>query len=417
MTGFLNPENGGSMTEGFHVVSYERDRSRTTDIHFLNQEVAHQASQFHSSFPQYQRTPLERLKNLAEVLGVEEILVKNESYRFGLNAFKVLGGSFAIGKYLAKRLGKDLSELPFEVMTSEAVQKELGKLTFVTATDGNHGRGVAWTANQLGQKSVVYMPKGSAQERLDNIRKENSDASITDLRYDDTVRLASERAKEPDCVLVQDTSWDGYEEIPTWIIQGYTTMAQEVLEQMEEMGIERPTHIFLQAGVGSMPASLTGFFANVYSDNQPQICIVEPNKADCIFRTAKARDGKRHFVTEEMNTIMAGLACGEPCPIAWDVLRDYADHFISFPDYAAAKGMRILSSPVGDDRRVISGESGASAFGCAAEILSNPSLKEVREQLGLDKDSRLLFISTEGATDRKNYQAIVWDGRYESYQK
>lgn len=405
------------MTKGFHVVSYERDRNRTTDIRFLNQEVAQQASRFHSSFPQYQRTPLERLKNLAEVLGVEEILVKNESYRFGLNAFKVLGGSFAIGKYLAKRLGRDLSELPFEVMTSEAVQKELGKLTFVTATDGNHGRGVAWTANQLGQKSVVYMPKGSAQERLDNIRRENSDASITDLRYDDTVRLASERAKEPNCVLVQDTSWDGYEEVPTWIIQGYTTMAQEVVDQLEEMGIERPTHIFLQAGVGSMPASLTGFFANVYQDNQPQICIVEPNKADCIFRTAKARDGKRHFVTEEMNTIMAGLACGEPCPIAWDVLRDYADHFISFPDYAAAKGMRILSSPVGDDRRVISGESGASAFGCAAEILSNPSLEEVRKQLGMDEHSRLLFISTEGATDRKNYRAIVWDGRYESYQK
>lgn len=145
-----------------------------------------------------------------------------------------------------------------------------------------------------------------------------------------------------------------------------------------------------------MPASLAGYFTNVYTENKPVITVVEPNKADCLFRTAKAADGQMHFVTEEMNTIMAGLACGEPCPIAWEVLRGCADYFISFPDYAAAKGMRILSSPVGEDERIISGESGASAFGCVSEILLNPSLKALRDQLGLDENSRLLFISTEG---------------------
>ena len=407
------------MTEGFQIVSNRCDRS-ACDIRFLNQQVADKATAFHSSFPQYRPTPLRRLQALAGQMGVGEIFVKDESYRFGLNAFKVLGGSFAIGQYIAQRLGRDLSELPYSVMTSPEVKRELGELTFVTATDGNHGRGVAWTANQLGQKSVVYMPKGSAPERLENIRKENSDASITDLRYDDTVRLAKQRAEQPNCVLVQDTSWDGYTEVPSWILQGYTTMANEVREELERQQQESqqllaPTHIFLQAGVGSMPAALAGYFTNIYAQQKPIITVVEPNKADCIFRTAKAADGRLHFVTEGMNTIMAGLACGEPCPIAWEVLRGCADFFISFPDYAAAKGMRILSSPLPGDERIVSGESGASAFGCVMEILSNPALSSLREQLGIDSSSRLLFISTEGATDRENYRAIVWNGKYPSF--
>lgn len=403
------------MTERFEIVFAQHGQEPKHDISFLNREVALQASAFHKSFPDYCKTPLVRLNCAAKELGVEQIMVKDESYRFGLNAFKVLGGSFAIGKYIAQRLGQQIDSLPFAVMTSKEVQDRLGKLTFVTATDGNHGRGVAWTANQLGQRSVVYMPKGSAQERLENIRKENSDATITDLCYDDAVRLAAKRAQEKDCVLVQDTSWDGYEEIPSWILQGYTTMANEIYEELQESGEKAPTHIFLQAGVGSMPAALTGFFANVYADNKPLITIVEPNKADCIFRTAKANDGTRHFVTEEMNTIMAGLACGEPCPIAWDVMKDHADCYISFPDYAAAKGMRILANPLGDDQKIVSGESGASAFGCVMQILTDPSLKELRDQLHLDEHARLLFISTEGATDRKNYRSIVWDGKYPSF--
>ena len=301
------------MTEGFQIVSNRCDRSGC-DIRFLNQQVADKATAFHSSFPQYRPTPLRRLQALAGQMGVGEIFVKDESYRFGLNAFKVLGGSFAIGQYIAQRLSRDLSELPYSVMTSPEVKRELGELTFVTATDGNHGRGVAWTANQLGQKSVVYMPKGSAPERLENIRKENSDASITDLRYDDTVRLAKQRAEQPNCVLVQDTSWDGYTEVPSWILQGYTTMANEVREELESQQLLAPTHIFLQAGVGSMPAALAGYFTNIYAQHKPIITVVEPNKADCIFRTARAADGRLHFVTEEMNTIMAGLACGEPLP-------------------------------------------------------------------------------------------------------
>ncbi|MDL2323880.1 diaminopropionate ammonia-lyase [Ruminococcaceae bacterium OttesenSCG-928-A16] len=398
------------MGEVFEVVSYERNSQPKTDITFLGQQEAKKVEGFHASFPMYKKTPLAEFKNTAETFGLGNIYVKDESYRFGLNAFKVLGGSYAIGRYLAQKLGMDIADLPFEKMVSPEVHQQLGEITFVTATDGNHGRGVAWTANQLKQHSVVYMPKGSATERLQNIRAEGADASIVDTNYDGAVRLANQQAETKGWVMVQDTAWEGYEDIPTWIMQGYGTMALEAHQQLPE----KPTHIFLQAGVGSMAGAVTGYFSSVYGEDRPIITIVEPTKADCIFRTAKANDGKIHFVTGDMNTIMAGLACGEPCTIGWDVLRDYADHFISCPDYAAAKGMRIMGNPTIGDERVISGESGAATFGCVAEIMSNPELAPIKEKLGLDQNSKILLFSTEGDTDKENYQAVVWDGRYPS---
>lgn len=396
------------MREEFKVVQYERKAGPKFNLNFLNLESAKKVRSFHASFPVYRETPLVELKNTAKAIGLGSIYVKDESYRFGLNAFKVLGGSYAIGNYLAKRLGKSITEMPFDKLISEEVRKELGNITFVTATDGNHGRGVAWTAKQLQQKSVVYMPKGSAEERLKNIRAEGADASITDLNYDEAVRLANTQAEQKGWVMVQDTAWEGYEDIPGWIMQGYGTMGYEAYTQLPE----KPTHIFLQAGVGSMAGAVAGFFAAAYGEDRPIITIVEPNKADCIFRTAEAADGTLHFVTGDMDTIMAGLACGEPCSIGWNVLRDYADNFISCPDYAAAQGMRLLGNPEAGDTKVISGESGASAFGCVAEIMRDPALAELRKKLKLDENSRVLFFSTEGDTDKENYKSIVWDGAY-----
>ena len=356
----------------------------------------------------YQPTPLAELPETAKALGLGAIYVKDESYRFGLNAFKVLGGSYAIGNFLAQKLGKTIAEVDYDRLIRQDCRQIIGDLTFVTATDGNHGRGVAWTATQFGQKSVVYMPKGSAQERLENIRAAGADASITDMNYDDAVRLANHQAETKGWILVQDTAWEGYTDIPTWIMQGYTTMGLEAYEQIPQ----KPTHIFLQAGVGSMAGAIAGLFAAIYGEDRPIVTIVEPNKADCIFRTAEADDGKLHFVTGDMDTIMAGLACGEPCSIGWNILADYADHFISCPDYVAAKGMRILGNPAGKDDRVISGESGAAAFGAVAELMTNPALAEYRAAIGLNEHSRVLCFSTEGDTDRENYKAIVWDGKY-----
>ena len=378
--------------------------------HHFGKAEAEKARTFHKSFPEYAPTPLVSLSSLAEFLGVKSIYVKDESYRFGLNAFKGLGGSFCIGNYVAQKLGMDIADLTYEYLTSPEVKDKLGKLTFITATDGNHGRGIAWTANRLEQGCVVLMPKGSASERLENIRALGAESWITDVNYDDTVRMAKRLADENGWILVQDTAWEGYEEIPTWIMQGYTTMGSEIVEQLEGT---RPTHIFLQAGVGAMAGAMTGFFADYYdkeADSEPKIVIVEPDKADCIYQTADANDGHLHMVDGDLDSIMAGLCCGEPCTIGWEVLKSRADAFISMSDAFAARGMRILGNPTGSDKKVISGESGAATLGFAASVLMEESLSELKELLGLNEDSRILCISTEGATDLAGYRRVVWDG-------
>ncbi|MDO5716193.1 MAG: diaminopropionate ammonia-lyase [Tissierellia bacterium] len=400
------------MTEKMKLAALKEPK-QGVDISFLNEDVVLKAYHFHKSFPQYKETPLRDLTHLANSLGVKKFFVKDESYRFGLNAFKVLGGSFAIGNYIAERMGMDISELPYEKMISEEVRNALGEVTFATATDGNHGRGVAWTANQLKQRSKVFMPKGTALERVLNIRKENSDVDVYEYNYDECVRLADAYAKEHNGVMVQDTSWDGYEDIPRWIMQGYMTMAYEAYEQMKSQGME-PTHVFLQAGVGSLAGAVTGFFANEMKGREPIITIVEPHKANCLFKTAEADDGDLHFVTGDMNSIMAGLCCGEPVTIGWPILAAHASYFLSVDDIYAAHGMRLLGNALEGDEKVVSGESGAVTSGVVSKLMTDPELEDVRKKIGLDEDSIVLCISTEGDTDQKNYRDVVWDGKYPS---
>lgn len=373
----------------------------------------HDVYEFHKSLPNYQPTPLVDLKNLAAHYGVKKVWLKDESKRFGLNAFKVLGGSYAIGKYLSQRLGKDINELPYNVLISDEVKKELGDVTFVTATDGNHGRGVAWMANRLKQKSVVYMPKGSAQMRFDAIAREGADVTITDLNYDDAVRLANKGAEDYGWIMVQDTAWDGYEEIPLWIMQGYSTIINEVVEQLKACGNEKPTHVFLQAGVGSFAGAVQGYLAHLYGDDRPITVICEPHGANCIYKSMEANDGNPHNIGGDLTTIMAGLACGEPNTISWKILRDNADFSVSCDDQIAARGMRVLSSPLGDDTRVISGESGAVGLGLFT-ILSErkEEFAELMKELKIDENSKILCISTEGDTDVEGYRNVVWNGAY-----
>ena len=230
---------------------------------------ARRARRFHAGFAQYAPTPLVPLPYLASTLGLGNIRAKDESKRFGLNAFKVLGASYAMGRYLAERLGKSIDDLTPADLCSSAVSERLGPITFVSATDGNHGRAVAWTAQQLGKKAVIYMPKGSDPARLENIRSHGAEASITDLNYDDAVRLAWKMACENGWIMVQDTAWDGYEDIPTWIIQGYAALAVEALAQWRAEELEPPTHLFLQAGVGSFASGVLGYMASELGDALP----------------------------------------------------------------------------------------------------------------------------------------------------
>ena len=379
----------------------------------FDEKSMHDVYEFHKSLPNYKPTPLVDLANLAKYYGVKKVWLKDESKRFGLNAFKVLGGSYAIGKYLSQRLGKDINDLPYNVLISDEIKKQLGELTFVTATDGNHGRGVAWMANRLNQNSVVYMPKGSAQMRFDAIAREGAKVTITDLNYDDAVRLANKGAEDYGWIMVQDTAWDGYEEIPLWIMQGYSTIINEVVEQLKAFGDEKPTHVFLQAGVGSFAGAVQGYLARLYGDDRPITIICEPHGANCIYKSMAANDGNPHNVTGDLTTIMAGLACGEPNTISWKILRDNSDFSVSCDDEIAARGMRVLSSPLGDDARVISGESGAVGLGLFTVLSEKKDeYKELIDALKIDENSKILCISTEGDTDVEGYKNVVWNGAY-----
>ena len=379
----------------------------------MSLENIKQAREFHKSFPQYTITPLAKLDGMAEGLGLGGLFVKDESYRFGLNAFKVLGGSFAMARYIASEMGRDVSEMTYDYLTSEKFREEFGQATFFTATDGNHGRGVAWAANKLGQKAVVHMPKGSTNTRFDNIAKEGAKVTIEEVNYDDCVRMAAAEAEAtPHGVVVQDTAWEGYEEIPAWIMQGYGSMAGEAAEQLREVSVNRPTHVFVQAGVGSLAGAVVGYFTNLYPENPPKFVVMEAGAAACLYKGAVAGDGDPRIVGGDLQTIMAGLACGEPNIIGWDILRNHVSAFVSCPDWVAAKGMRMLAAPVKGDPKVISGESGAVGMGVISTIMEDDEYKELRDALELNRDSKVLMFSTEGDTDPDKYKKIVWGGEY-----
>jgi len=395
-------------------MSWVRNNVPKTDclksLSLMEPETIKKIRRFHQSFPQYTETPLVSLDNLAKELGVGGIYIKDESYRFGLNSFKALGCTFAIAGYIAQRLGIPVWELDYKTLPEAAAK--LGEFTFFAATDGNHGRAVAWAARELGQKAVIFMNKGCPQVRLEHIKNEGAEASISDLNYDDTIRYVTELAKNTsNSVIVQDTAWEGYEDIPGWIMQGYAVMALEACEQLQKTQKEL-THLLIQAGVGAFAGSAQGYVSNLYGDKDPISFVVEPVVADCYYQSAKKGDGTVVNVGGEMKTIMAGLACGEPSLLSWDILKNKSDYFVTIEDKHAAKAMRVLGAPVKGDRRVISGESGASSMGFLLELLTNDDLIDLRKQAGINKDSCFLLFSTEGDTDPGNYRDIVWGGKY-----
>jgi diaminopropionate ammonia-lyase len=377
----------------------------------FTEEIAQKVHRFHKQLAGYSPTRLVALKRLAKTWGVREIFVKDESTRFDLKAFKVLGGSYAMARLVCKKLGLHLEDTEYPYLLSEKVRRRIGRITFTTATDGNHGRGVAWAAQQLGQHAVIFMPKNAAQARVQNIRAHGAKVVVTDLNYDEAVRLACRVAEEKGWQVIQDTAWEGYEEIPLWIMQGYLTMPKEAAEQMAEAETA-PTHVFVQAGVGAMSGAVVGYLANRFRDNPPKFIIMEPNSAACILTSAIAGDGRPHTVTGDLDTIMAGLACGEPSPIAWDILRDFPSCYIGCGDYVAANGIRILANPLAGDGAVEAGESGSVGIGLLELLTNHTAFKKIKNALGIGKDSRLLCFNTEGATDPVNYRRILWYGKY-----
>ena len=303
--------------------------------------------------------------------------------------------------------------MTYDYLTSEAFRKEFGQATFFTATDGNHGRGVAWAANKLGQKAVVHMPKGSSKPRYDNIAKEGAAVTIEEVNYDDCVRMAAaEAAQTEHGVIVQDTAWEGYEEIPSWIMQGYGTMASEAAEQLRQLGVNRPSHVFVQAGVGSLAGAVVGYFTNLFPNDPPKFIVMEAQAADCLYRGALAGDGAPASWTATSRPSWPAWPAASPTPSPGISCATTPPPFVSCPDWVSARGMRMLGVPVKGDPVVISGESGAVGMGLIAAIMETDEYKELREAIGLDRFSQVLMFSTEGNTDPMKFRKVLWDGEY-----
>ncbi|QZY54819.1 diaminopropionate ammonia-lyase [Crassaminicella profunda] len=377
----------------------------------FNNDVISKVRNFHRSMEQYRATPLVELKCMALELGVKNIYVKDESYRFGLKAFKVMGGIYGLANVLADYLGLNVEDVNFDYFKKPQISEKLKDITIISATDGNHGRGLAWAGAQLGCKVVIYMPKGSTQKRAEAIQSLGAEVHITEYNYDDTLRVVIEKAKETEGSLhVQDTAWEGYTEIPNWITQGYMTIADEALTQLSYQGVQRPTHIFLQAGAGSFAMGIAGYFATIFGENCPKIIIVEPENASCYYASIMGGKEEPVRVVGDLDTIMAGLSVGEVSIEAWKRIPQIACGYISCKDFMSSKGTRLLAVPVGDDPKVVSGESGSVCMGVLHYIMNNDSCQELREKIDLGSNSNILLFSTEGDTDPDLYKQIVYNG-------
>ena len=216
---------------------------------------------------------------------------------------------------------------------------------------------------ETGPQCVIYVHHETSQRRIDAIASYGARVEVIVGTYDDAVRQVSLDAEKNGWEVISDTSWEGYTQVPTWIMQGYMTMMVEAQGQFREMGIAKPTHIFVQAGVGALAASVVGYYYSHFGKDAPKCVVVEPEKANCLYQSAQKGDGKAHAVKGELDTIMAGLACGEPSELAWAILKDSVDVFLSLPDYTAARAMRVYAAPIAGDPQIISGESGAAPLG------------------------------------------------------
>ena len=308
------------------------------EVMSFTEAEAEKALRFHRSLPVYKETRLVSLYDTAQYYGVKGIFAKDESSRFGLKAFKGLGGSYCMFRILCEKLGLDEATSDYSLFLREDIRKACSAYEFVTATDGNHGKGVSWAAKLFGCKAHVFMPKGTVEARRKAIEDAGSAvAEITDWNYDRTVRYAATLAEQNGWILIQDTAWEGYDRYPKWIIRGYLTMAAEAETQMD--GI-RPTHLFLQAGVGAMAGGIEAYFIRKYREAMPLVTIVEPEEAACIYQSVLKNDGQMHSVTGDPVTIMAGLNCGTPCETVWPILWDCSSFFCACKDAVTELGKR-----------------------------------------------------------------------------
>jgi diaminopropionate ammonia-lyase len=347
-------------------------------------------------WPGYAPTSLRPLAALAQAAGVGAVFLKDEADRFGLGSFKALGGAYAVADVLLAELARRGVAPSAETGDLLARRYPTGDITVACATDGNHGRSVAWGAQRFGARCCIFVHETVSQTRVDAIARYGAEVRRVPGTYDDAVRAAAAAAELQGWLIVSDTSWPGYTEVPRLIMQGYRLMADEALDQWQEGQGTPPTHVFVQAGVGGVAAAVSAQM-RARLRLPPALVVVEPDRAACLLASAEA--GKPAAVEGELDTIMAGLACGEPSLLAWQELERAATAYLAIDDAEAIAAMRLLAQ-----LGVVSGESGAAGV---AGLLAAARDESARSALGLGADSRVLLFSTEGATDPELYARLV----------
>ncbi len=353
---------------------------------------------FHQCLPGYAPTPLRSAPDLARMLGVGEVLLKDESSRLGLPAFKILGASWAVYRALETRIRVAFE--PWKTIAELSAQlASLRPLTLAAATDGNHGRAVARTAALLGFAARIYVPAGTAQARIDGIASEGAEVVIVDGTYDEAVARSAEDANER-CLVISDTSWPGYADVPRWVMDGYSTIFWEIDDELARRDAAQPDLVAVQFGVGALAAAVVNHYRRRDRDHWPTILSVEPLRAACMLESMEA--GEIVSVPGPHDSIMAGLNCGRPSIIAWPIVSQGIDAFVSIPDERAREAMRALAT-VG----VVAGETGAAGLAGLLELLTGVDRAKHRAELSVDARTRVLLLITEGATDPAAYKAIV----------
>jgi diaminopropionate ammonia-lyase len=364
----------------------------------LGEEGRAAALRYLTTLPDHRSTPLVPLPALAAASGIAALHVKDEGQRFGLKSFKALGGAYAVALLVLEEAGKRLGRVlaPSDLARPE-VRAVAEGMTVACATDGNHGRSVAWGARNAGCRAMIFIHAGVSQSRAEQMAAYGAEIRRISGTYDDSVRIAAETAVGEGWTVVSDTSWDGYEAIPLNVMQGYTALIGEALDAIPEP----PTHIFLQAGVGGLAAAVAAYAHQRLTD-APKLVIVEPERAACVFASAKA--GRPLTIPHGEPTVMAMLECATPSPIAFEILAHLADGYVTLREDDAIAAMRRLAEPLGADRPIVSGESGCTGLAGLFACLADP---EAVSHLGLGKNARVLVINSEGATDPAIYARLV----------
>ncbi len=359
--------------------------------------------EFHRSLSGYHKTPLLSLDHLASTLGIRRLLVKDESKRFGLNAFKPLGASYAIFR-LIKREWEKKEQIPFQMdfLYNREKLGKIGPFVFSGATDGNHGRAVAWMANRIGQHSKIFMPADTKDARVKNIEAEGAEVVLINGTYDDCVAEVSKRSAENGWIEVADTAYGNYIDIPTWVSAGYSTIFNEIKSELDKNPESTPDIVFLQAGVGAFAAAGAGFFNIHYRGKNIKLVCVEPLEAAGFLDSIQFGGGNAIQAKGRMETIMAGLNCGIPSTVAWPILKKYIDLFLAISDRYAEEAMRAYHQ-----EGIVSGESGASGLAGLLTLLNSDKLIGARQFFAISEKTQVLVINTEGDTDPDNYRRII----------